>query len=55
MFCKDGFIPISGIKIYMVRLELAPIIILIILFCCRKAFLLSVGFPHNIMPYSIVA
>ena len=35
-------------------LELKPVIILIILFCCRKTFSLSTEFPPNVMPYSIV-
>jgi hypothetical protein len=55
MYWKDKFSLISEIKVYMVGLELEPILILVILFCCGKAFLLSIEFPHNIMLYSIVA
>ena len=36
-------------------LELEPIIVLIILFCNRKTFLLSIEIPQNIIPYFITA
>jgi len=56
MYCEDkvNYFKLRNEGLYDV-LELKTVIILIILFCCRMTSLLSIEFPQNRMPHSIVA